>query len=162
LLAPRKACPLSQVLAYKARYEENPDDPSSQTQYATVLYNQRRDPEKVIFVFENAPASKWNNAMFVYLYGVSQQEIGDLDASIATLTRLKREKPYFFLAAMRLGHMYDQLMRDESRALAMYTDMLAIPEAMVASLYPDLLQTYKNAVGMVTPRAQELRAAGVR
>ena len=157
LIVDRRAMPMRRVLDYKFLYDQNPNDRDTQMEYASILYNQRKDPEAVVSLFKSAPESKWNNEMFVYYYGMSLQENGDVDDSIAVLERLRREKPYFFLGIVRLGNMYDMLKGDSARALAMYEAAQRIPEATVVSLYPALASTYTESMRRLTQWIEKLR-----
>jgi len=157
MLAPRRSFPLQNVLAVKARFDKNPDDPAIQAEYASMLYYQRKDPDGVERAFKSAPESKWNTEMFVYLYGVALKENGMTGESFAVLERLKREKPYFFLAALRLGQMYEYLKNDRAQAIALYEEALAISPDEVRTRYPSLLSTYTESMPQVQRFVQALR-----
>ncbi|MDR2734911.1 MAG: hypothetical protein LBC99_09800 [Spirochaetota bacterium] len=161
-LAPRKNYPLGIILQYKQILDNKPEDPSIQKQLASIIYYQRRDPELLVRIFETMHTSKWNNEMVVYIYGVSIQDTGELEASIAIFERLRREKPLFFLSVWRLAQIHEILLQDETKALRYYEELLRIPEAAVRALYPDLTKAFTDSVQMAEKYIAKARQSAAR
>jgi len=147
-ITPRKNFPLSIILQYKQVLDSEPDDAKLQKQLASVIYYQRRDPDLFVKIFDTMHPSKWNNEMVVYIYGVSIQEAGELEASIEIFERLRREKPLFFLSIWRLAQINEILLQNEAQAVRYYEELLRIPEERVRALYPDLAKAFTDSVQM--------------
>jgi len=148
MVAPRKKYPLSVVLQYKQILDNEPDNAANQKALASMIYYQRRDPELFVRIFNAMHDSKWNNEMVAYIYGASIQDTADLETAIGIFERLRREKPFFFLAVWRLAQINEILLQNEAQALRYYEELMRIPEERVRALYPDLAKTFTDSVQM--------------
>lgn len=146
---------LRRVIAVQNQLEKKPDDRALQLQLLTLLY-QRQDTEGVVRAFKRFPENKWQDELLVYYYGNSQQQNGEVDDAIITLSRLAQEKPDFFLGVFRLAQMYEFVKRDLPKALDSYRRVVQIREDLARSRYPGYARYFTDIQKTAQQRIDEL------